>query len=360
MLQSPVQLPPLALSSSSKHLTHDIAQFNAIRFQKDSYSPRPAYQSRMPAPVAPLSIPTGHSSVTQPSSPNPASAKHPRSPYISSRPLSGTVPVAQSSPAIPSALSQCASLGASSTIEDVLAPGDVVGEGLPLQNDLVRLVSSTPHADGDPPAQEFEVVRRLGAGSYAVVYLVREVLSRPVPSEDGHMSTIGAMEIDGNTRQAHTIYGREFAIKLLSKANLDEEALEAQMSEVRVCSLYHVRMLIACSGHHSPISPPASQYCNIIPHSGNVFFSPSSLGICSRRGPFLLLGTSPRPLRFGFNHPQLFGLYLNLSHASHPQLTLQSAPFSTSFTNPPQAHRIHVFANVRCRERMPRSESLSS
>ncbi|KAM6490128.1 hypothetical protein JOM56_014447 [Amanita muscaria] len=61
------------------------------------------------------------------------------------------------------------------------------------------------------------VVRRLGTGSYAVVYLVQEVLSQSPPSEDGHMSTIGQMEFDGNKPSHHSevVYGRECLSKLL-------------------------------------------------------------------------------------------------------------------------------------------------
>jgi serine/threonine protein kinase len=117
---------------------------------------------------------------------------------------------------------------------DVLSPGDVVGEGLQLQGEPIHLVSVHPTDTSEAPAQEFEVVRRLGTGSYAVVYLVQEVLSRPVPSTDGHISLEG-MELDDKvtSRPPTTEYGREFAIKCLSKENLEgEEALAAQKAEV--------------------------------------------------------------------------------------------------------------------------------
>lgn len=123
-------------------------------------------------------------------------------------------------------------------LEDVLAAGDIVGEGATLQDETITLVSigdpvsvrsDTP--DYEQPAKEFEVVRRLGAGSYAVVYLVCEVLYRPPPSEDGH--TFGTLDLDDvSSQRPKTVYGREYALKCLSKANLDEEALAAQMSEV--------------------------------------------------------------------------------------------------------------------------------
>ena len=103
-----------------------------------------------------------------------------------------------------------------------------------------------------PPAHELEIVRRLGTGSYAIVYLAREVLRRPKSSrpswdadEDdiglvigGHMDCVG---IEGfgngasrrNGYSEDVVYGREFAVKCLSKANLDDQALAAQLAEVR-------------------------------------------------------------------------------------------------------------------------------
>lgn len=159
-----------------------------------------------------------------------ASSKLPRSPYISSRQLSS--PVDLPSARLQSRSHQSRPASIASAIDDVFFPGDVVGEGQILQNEPIRLVSipsvRPPLPEDEEPAGEFEVIRRLGAGSYAVVYLVREVLYRAPPSIDGHMS----VEMDDKPRLSN-VYGREYAIKCLSKANLDEEALAAQMSEVR-------------------------------------------------------------------------------------------------------------------------------
>lgn len=135
---------------------------------------------------------------------------------------------------VPPVVSRSSSL-ASSAVEDVFTPGDVVGEGALLQGEPLKLVSigaaptrsDTP--DYEEPAKEFQVTKRLGAGSYAVVYLVSEVLYRPPPSEDDHL---GDLELDGD--KPSIVYGREYAIKCLSKANLDEEALAAQMTEVTI------------------------------------------------------------------------------------------------------------------------------
>jgi len=122
-------------------------------------------------------------------------------------------------------------------LDDVLFPGDSVKDGGLLQGEPIRLVSlgSNPLPEEEQPAKEFEVVRRLGAGSYAVVYLVHEVLYRPPASEDDHGGHItGQMDMVDCRRKPSTVYGREYAVKCLSKANLDEEALAAQMSEVTI------------------------------------------------------------------------------------------------------------------------------
>jgi serine/threonine protein kinase len=84
-------------------------------------------------------------------------------------------------------------------------------------------------------AKEFQVVHKLGTGSYAVVYLVREVMSRPPSnsvSDDGHL---GILDLDITPPSSQPIvYGRKFALKVLSKANLDAAALAAQLTEVTI------------------------------------------------------------------------------------------------------------------------------
>ena len=126
----------------------------------------------------------------------------------------------------------------SSLIEDVLSHGDIVGEGIPLQDEPLRLVPSqadvhVPAADHQEPAKSFEVIRKLGTGIYAVVYLVREVLCRS-PSGDDHIYPGGCLEFDDPSvsRTPPTEYGREYAIKLTCKADFDEEELIAQFTEV--------------------------------------------------------------------------------------------------------------------------------
>src|SRR5712671_1584136 len=117
--------------------------------------------------------------------------------------------------------------------DDILFPGDIIGEGIPLQAEPLRLVPNqsfdqTPLADYRESAREFEVVRKRGTGSHAIVYLVREILfhfPRFQPEDDSdHMYPAG--------HHPSREYGREYAIKILSKVDLDEKELTAQSTEV--------------------------------------------------------------------------------------------------------------------------------
>lgn len=206
---------------------------------------------------------------------------------------------------------------ACSTVSDILYPGDLIGEGLSLQGESVRVVplsSSQAHLDAsasEEPAKEFEVIRLLGTGSYAVVYHVREVLSRKPLSEDGH-SLLGRMDMDDSSiRRPSVEYGREYAIKCLSKANLDEEALEAQTFEVCLSSSLAPSIShLPPSGHYPPVHSCSPQRCNPLPHTRDIISSPSSSRVCSRRGPILFFGTSSRSLRNG----PFFRIILYISH----------------------------------------------
>ncbi|OBZ67088.1 Negative regulator of sexual conjugation and meiosis [Grifola frondosa] len=202
---------------------------------RSSPSPRPSSSRNS------LSISTALSSPSSSTLSSTYSKQLPRSPLISSpRRLPSPVPRPLKSNLASSDGQSSGRSSISSTIVDVLSEGDIVGDGLYLQGEMTSLVSissSEPRVDYDEPAKEFEVVRKLGTGSYAVVYLVREVLSRPLPSDDGHATAAGRMDFDdGSYGNISTEYGREYAIKLLSKANLDEDALAAQLFEVRLTS----------------------------------------------------------------------------------------------------------------------------
>ncbi|EIW63030.1 kinase-like protein [Trametes versicolor FP-101664 SS1] len=259
MLQYPVQLPPLSLSSSKRTAAPGRDRDLDDRRNGHSRLAQLAVHDRIVAPrppslaISPLStsialsrnssssVSTYPSPLPSPISTTPAKPIH-RSPLVSSsRQLPSPVPrsphpLRSDLPSFDTRSSGASSI--SSYIVDVLTQGDLVGEGLTLQGEVIQRVpisSSEPRVDDDEPAKEFEVVRKLGSGSYAVVYLVREVLSRPQPSDDGHAITIGRMDLDdGSPGNQSTEYGREYAIKVLSKANLDEEALEAQLFEATI------------------------------------------------------------------------------------------------------------------------------
>ncbi|ODN75911.1 hypothetical protein L202_05896 [Cryptococcus amylolentus CBS 6039] len=117
---------------------------------------------------------------------------------------------------------------ASRIVEDVLTHGMVIGEGLKFQGEvIVPAVSRMALADGSDVGlplrrggseatkvlrtdgrtekKRYEVVRRLGTGSYAVVYLVKERGGK-----------------------------REFALKCLSKHDLADEQLETQLFEAHI------------------------------------------------------------------------------------------------------------------------------
>ncbi|KAI0344751.1 Pkinase-domain-containing protein [Trametopsis cervina] len=223
-----------------------------------------------------------------------ASPKPPRSPYLPSAPVPvARPPLPLPAPALALALAHTdtdvstrSSAFSADDVLDVLSPGDRIGEGLRLQGELVRRVPIPPLLQHDErerdlrapavvkeqqqqpaasqrtssiavpspeePARTFEVVRRLGTGSYAVVYLVRERVGAESDnvsaSSDGHgCEDDGAdldMSMDGHGEEwterrekemeKESRYGREYAIKLLSKANLDADALAAQIFEAQI------------------------------------------------------------------------------------------------------------------------------
>ncbi|GBE81412.1 kinase-like protein [Sparassis crispa] len=254
MLQYPLQLPPLSLSSSKRVPTRagDDSTPGHIRNGHSALTHKRVTNDKLVAPrqsnsyAIPLSISAALSASSSPSSSPDASPylshkQIPRSPLVLSHRQPST-PVSRSPhtltsnlPSIRDDSSRHSSF--SSVVTDILSQGDLVGDGLSLQGETICRVpisSSEPRVDYDEPAKEFEVVRKLGTGSYAVVYLVREVLSRPLPSDDGHYA-VGRLELDeGPARRPSVEYGREYAIKLLSKANLDKEALDAQMFEATI------------------------------------------------------------------------------------------------------------------------------
>ncbi|KAL7424196.1 hypothetical protein Q5752_001782 [Cryptotrichosporon argae] len=112
-------------------------------------------------------------------------------------------------------------------VPDVLPIGMVFGEGVEFEGEVIvpavgRIAGDDgelglplrrggsevgrPNRDAPSRSKRYEVVRQLGSGSYAVVYLVREIGGRK----------------------------REYALKCLSKQDLQEEQLQTQLFEAHI------------------------------------------------------------------------------------------------------------------------------
>lgn len=122
-------------------------------------------------------------------------------------------PVSSSTSSLTSFLSPC---------DDVLAPGDIIGEGLRLHGNVVRRVpipASSARPSREEPAPTFEIVRLLDSGSDSAVYLVREVLYRaPTTSASSDDGMESDTSLDGHNELdigVESEYGREYAIKVL-------------------------------------------------------------------------------------------------------------------------------------------------
>ena len=117
----------------------------------------------------------------------------------------------------------------SSHIEDVLSQGDIVGEGISLLDEPLRLVSNrfaehVPAADHQEIATEFEVVRKLGAGSYAssitsarffvVLHLPRMIISILEPASNLMTSLyLGFLRLTMTTNALSSSYPRPTLMK---------------------------------------------------------------------------------------------------------------------------------------------------
>jgi hypothetical protein len=116
-------------------------------------------------------------------------------------------------------------------------------------HDGSRVVDSFPQQASDTPKQ-LEVVRRLGSGSYAVVYLARSVDS-PYGDDD--------RDLDDDERPVE--YGREYALKCLCKKNLSADLLEVQRYEVRFSPRRMLRQTQAwCTGNAPSIASEPPQH----------------------------------------------------------------------------------------------------
>ncbi|PWN42395.1 hypothetical protein IE81DRAFT_347495 [Ceraceosorus guamensis] len=165
---------------------------------------------------------------------------------------------------------------------DIFEIGDRLGPGMLHDGQRIRIAETS---DGfraqsrDVTGSQLEVVRKLGEGSYATVYLVEEVaplplrevenedaadfsndkeysgLSRSIPiktsapaqpqdpEDDTYSRTLRASDLvaEGRLRPRehadpleHPVLGRQFALKCLCKRDLNEESLEIQRLEATI------------------------------------------------------------------------------------------------------------------------------
>lgn len=104
-------------------------------------------------------------------------------------------------------------------LEDVLHDGDEIGPGLSMLGQPIRIVNArTSHVP------TMRVIRKLGTGSYAVVYLVQEI----VPYSDNFLNIH-----EDSPPSTPAPVGRYFAVKCLAKHAQDQEAqlLEATIHQ---------------------------------------------------------------------------------------------------------------------------------
>ncbi|KAL7411748.1 hypothetical protein BDY24DRAFT_120511 [Mrakia frigida] len=100
--------------------------------------------------------------------------------------------------------------------------------------------STSTSTESEPGLNRLEIVRQLGTGSYAVVYLVREVLDQPTGRKRSDSGSELEWDMEGEDgivglgTGKGRCYGREFALKCLSKQDLSEESLEVQMFEATI------------------------------------------------------------------------------------------------------------------------------
>ncbi|KAI0062164.1 kinase-like protein [Artomyces pyxidatus] len=108
--------------------------------------------------------------------------------------------------------------------ERALSPGDRIGQGMALRGETLCLFAVDQSKElprSDEPSELLEIVEELHIGKHAVLYRAREVLSRvSLPSDSLHSAIYDEPDADSS----RSLYGREYAIKLLSKSSTDFEA----------------------------------------------------------------------------------------------------------------------------------------
>jgi hypothetical protein len=235
----------------------------------------------------------------------------------------------------------------SSHIEDVLSQRDIVGEGIPLLGEPLRLVSNrfaehVPAVDHEEPATEFEVVRKLGpeatpssitSARFFILHLQRLIISILEVASNLMMSVyLGLLRPSMAANMLSSSYPRPTLMK--------KSSLPSSRRYVPRLILAQFRSQKKRLGNDSSVNPCAPQHCNLISHVGN-FGVPSPSRICYRSRSVLLSGAGPRSLRCrsclrSGTEP----------HSPHPWSSLVTPSISVTLFHPSPFDRFHVRPNV--------------
>jgi hypothetical protein len=145
----------------------------------------------------------------------------------------------------------------------VFEEGDMLGPGFYHQGH--RIIDCFADRDGtEVEPLQLEVVRQLGSGSYAIVYLVRQVLYDPPEGDEGD-----EYSLDDEPQRSTRTYGKEFALKCLSKTDLTEELEEVQKYEATLHrSLPNHPNIVAL--HRVSLGHSSLTFCSRLIEIGNV------------------------------------------------------------------------------------------
>jgi serine/threonine protein kinase len=116
-------------------------------------------------------------------------------------------------------------------LEQVLHDGDEIGPGRFILDQPISVVHART-----PVVPNLKVIRKLATGSYAVVYLVQEIVQPPAPSATNFLNLSeddDSPPLTPAAPTAPTTQGRLFALKCLEKHAQDQEAqlLEATIHQ---------------------------------------------------------------------------------------------------------------------------------
>lgn len=113
------------------------------------------------------------------------------------------------------------------TSDLLLTAGDVVGKGYLLRDEKISLIPAPPGINRRLPALQFEVIRPLVGYGSSATYLVKEVFTTRPRDNDPTQSSVPE-----SSTASPRAYGRKYALRLISKSSMSEEARTRHLSAV--------------------------------------------------------------------------------------------------------------------------------